>query len=98
MPKKIIPNSRDMVGEAIQARLAREDARRAAASQMLRALRELMAADDAMVAFLLAADPKKIGEEEWDAQHRERGARKRKAINEARAAIAAAEAAGIEEA
>ncbi len=58
---------------------------------MLAALKALVAADDAMMAFLLTADPDEIGEEAWAAQHKERADRKLKATLMAIAEIEAAE-------
>jgi len=57
-------------------------------NQLTAALRELLAADDAMTAFLFAADPQKVGEEEWDRQRNERSQRKRKATMAARVLLA----------
>lgn len=51
------------------------------------ALGELLAADDAMAAFIIAVEPAVLGETEWQQQHRERSARRRKAIASARAAL-----------
>ena len=65
-----------------------------AAGEMKRALAEYLAADDALTAFVLAADPKDLGEIEWKRQHRERCDRKRKATAEARAALALASSPG----
>ncbi len=59
---------------------------------ILAALKELVAADDAMCAFLLTADADEIGEEAWAAQHKERATRKRAATLAAIAEIKAAEA------
>jgi len=48
--------------------------------QVLRAtLAEYLAADDAMTAFLLAADADKIGEVEWARQHKAAATRRRNA-------------------
>jgi hypothetical protein len=66
-----------------------------AANALLVALKALVAADDAMLAFLLTADADKIGEEAWAAQHKERATHKRDATLAAIAGIKAAEAAGI---
>src|SRR5690348_50550 len=52
------------------------------------ALKEMLAADDAMSAFIIAADPAKLGEKEWNRQHTERSARRRRATEAARAAVA----------
>jgi hypothetical protein len=63
----------------------------AAAPDLFEALEEYLAADDAMAAFLLGADPKALGEMEWRGQHSERSTRRRNATTAARAAIAKAE-------
>lgn len=52
------------------------------------ALREKLAADDALTAFLLSADHLRIGEAEWDRQHKERSERRRLATLASRAALA----------
>lgn len=54
---------------------------------MREALGELLAADDAMAAFIIAVEPAVLGETEWAQQHHERSARRRKAIAKARAAL-----------
>ena len=51
-------------------------------------IREMLAADDAMLAFLLAAEPKSMGEGEWQRLHAARSERRRAATDAARAAIA----------
>ena len=55
--------------------------------ELVAALEEQLAADDALTAFLLAADPKELGEAEWQRQHLERSNRKRAATTTARAAL-----------
>lgn len=60
---------------------------RASNERMREALGKLLAADDAMLAFLLVADAKQIGEAEWDRQHKERSDRKRRALEAARSAL-----------
>lgn len=57
------------------------------AEQLEEALRELLAADDALSAFLIAANPADLGEGEWQKQHNERAVRRFKAIRAARAAL-----------
>jgi hypothetical protein len=52
-----------------------------------KALAELLAADDALAAFLVAADAKNIGEAAWRGQHNERSIRRYNAIVDARAAM-----------
>lgn len=59
-----------------------------AVTELVEALTECLAADDAMVAFLLVADPKVVGESKWSAQHIERSARRRRATGAARALLA----------
>lgn len=51
-------------------------------------IRELLSADDAMMAFLCGADPRALGEGEWQRQHEMRSKRRRAATDAARAAIA----------
>lgn len=63
----------------------------AAVRGMREALSELLAADDAMAAFIIAAEPSVLGEAEWAQQHRERSARRRRAIAKARAALSGIE-------
>jgi hypothetical protein len=67
----------------------------AAARAMLAALEEHLAASDALTAFLLAADPKVVGEQEWRVGHAQRSLRRNNSITAARDAIAAAKAAGL---
>lgn len=50
------------------------------------ALAELLAADDAVTAFVLTASPSEMGEGAWRREHAERYARRRKAIDAARSA------------
>lgn len=61
------------------------------ATNLLSALTELLAADDAMSAFLIGADLSKIGREEWGRQHAERSVRRKAALDAARAIVAKAE-------
>jgi hypothetical protein len=49
---------------------------------------EALAADDAMCAFLLAAEPKEIGEAAWGAEHKARRERRQAATSALRAALA----------
>jgi len=51
------------------------------------ALRDLISADDAMLAFLLAVTSQELGEPEWDRQHKERSQQKRSATLAALALI-----------
>lgn len=68
---------------------------RDAASAMLAALKEELAAGDALTAFLIAPIPKAMSETAWSAEHTERSQRRRNAISACRAAVAFAERAGI---
>ena len=69
---------------------------REVSSAMLGALEEQMAADDALSAFLLIAEPKVLGEEKWRREHGERSERRRRATMASRRAIQFARSAGIE--
>lgn len=92
---------RDLVGNSIRNLSPSQDeassppSSLSAAREMGRALAEQIAADDSMLAFLLVADAKQIGEAEWDRQHKERSERKRKALESARAALESARTAGL---
>lgn len=55
--------------------------------RMVAVLRELLAADDALMAFVIGASPKLLGEMEWRDQKSERSTRRRKALAAARAAL-----------
>lgn len=59
-------------------------------NDLLAALRECIAADDAMAAFLIGADVSVLGREEWRLLHKARSDRRAAAITKARAAIARA--------
>lgn len=63
----------------------------AAAPEMRAAIKEKLAADDAMLAFVLNASPSALGDEEWDRQHKTRAERGRAATAGLIAAIAKAE-------
>lgn len=56
----------------------------------LAALKELVAAGDALTSFVLTAEPKQIGEEAWREEHARRVARKAAAANTAGRLIAEA--------
>lgn len=62
----------------------------AAAPEMCDAIKEKLAADDAMLAFILNARPSELGEEEWDRQHKSRSERGRAATAALRAALSKA--------
>lgn len=62
----------------------------AAAPEMRDAIKEKLAADDAMLAFILNARPSELGEEEWDRQHKTRCDRGRAATEALRAALSKA--------
>lgn len=51
-------------------------------------IREMLAADDAILAFVLAADPKILGEGEWARQHAKCSQRRHAALVAARDAVA----------
>lgn len=50
-------------------------------------IREMLAAHDAMAAFVIGCDPAKVGEAQWDTMHKERAERRRRADEAAREAI-----------
>lgn len=62
----------------------------AAAPEMRAAIKEKLAADDAMLAFILNATLTELGEEEWQRQHKVRAARGRAATDGMLAALARA--------
>ena len=55
-------------------------------------IREQLAADDAMMAFILVANPKMLGEDEWKRQHADLSARRSAATSACRAAVAGRDA------
>lgn len=59
----------------------------AAAPEMRDAIKEKLASDDAMLAFILNARPSELGEEEWGRQHKNRCDRGRAATQALRAAL-----------
>ena len=59
----------------------------AAAPEMRDAIKERLASDDAMLAFILNARPSELGEEEWGRQHKNRCDRGRAATQALRAAL-----------
>jgi hypothetical protein len=63
----------------------------AAAHEMHAAAKEMLAADDAMLAFILAARPATLGEEEWQRQHKARSERRLNAITALQAAVSKAD-------
>ena len=62
----------------------------AAAPEMRDAIKEKLASDDAMLAFILNARPSELGEEEWGRQHKNRCDRGRAATQALRAALSKA--------